>query len=528
MIRVIMFLVAVGVLALGAAWLADRPGDVTITWLRWRIDTSVMVLVSAVAAVTVIAVALWSLLRALVRSPDSLASSFRRRRGARGYQAISSGLIAIGSGDVRAARKYAHEVERIAPGEPLALMLAAQTAQLAGDRPAAEAAFRTMAQRPDTKIFGLRGLFVEAQRGEDMAAAQAYAEEAAKSAPSLAWAGQAVLEFRCAAGDWVGALGALDSNQKHGLVDKPTYRRQRAVLLTARALEIADSERERARALALEAVKLAPSLVPAAALAARLLADAQEYRKASRLLEAGWRANPHPDLAAAYAHLRLGESARDRLARVETLARQAPGHVDSALAVARAALDAREFAVAHTALKPWLASPTQRVAELMAELEALEHGNEGRAREWMTRALHAQRDPAWTADGFVSERWMPVSPVSGRLDAVQWKVPLADLTKGGNGDADARPVIDAVPSDEPPPPPPAPPPPPPKPKEQAVAIAEPLPAALPSARRRIRPEPGSRPEAVIPLVHVPDDPGPEQAPEPEPPADAPRRLRLFK
>src|SRR5262249_3009189 len=38
-----------------------------------------------------------------------------------------------------------------------------------------------------------------------------------------------------------------------------------------------------------------------------------------------------------------------------------------------------------------------------------------------------RRDPAWTADGFVSDHWMPVSPVTGRLDAFQWKEPLADL-----------------------------------------------------------------------------------------------------
>ena len=63
---------------------------------------------------------------------------------------------------------------------------------------------------------------------------------------------------------------------------------------------------------------------------------------------------------------------------------------------------------------------------LMAELEQLE-GDEGRAREWMGRALNAARDPAWTADGFVSDRWLPVSPVTGRLDAFQWKVPVAEL-----------------------------------------------------------------------------------------------------
>ena len=143
--------------------------------------------------------------------------------------------------------------------------------------------------------------------------------------------------------------------------------------------------------------------MPAAALAGRVLAEGGEPRKATRIIETAWRANPHPDLADAYAHLRFGDSARDRLARIEALAKKAPGHVESALAVARAALDAREFAIARAALTPLLAAPTQRVAMLMAELERAERGDEGRAREWMARALNAAPDPAWTADGFVSD-----------------------------------------------------------------------------------------------------------------------------
>ncbi len=82
---------------------------------------------------------------------------------------------------------------------------------------------------------------------KDAAAARAYAEEAAKAAPALGWAGQAVLEFRCAAGDWAGALAALDRNSRYGLIDKAEYQRQRAVLLTARALA-AEDERARPRA----------------------------------------------------------------------------------------------------------------------------------------------------------------------------------------------------------------------------------------------------------------------------------------
>src|SRR5262249_33124781 len=143
----------------------------------------------------------------------------------------------------------------------------------------------------------------------------------------------------------------------------------------------------------LEAVKLSPSLVPAAVLAGRLLGETGEMRKAGRIVEAAWRANPHPDLAETYAHLRSGDSARDRLTRVQALARQAQDGPEGALAVARAAIDAREFSIARVALAPYVAQPTQRVAQLMAEIEEVDTGDIGRAREWMARALHAARDP---------------------------------------------------------------------------------------------------------------------------------------
>jgi HemY protein len=513
MIRVVLFLVLVGLAAFGAAWLADRPGEVAITWLGWRIETSLMVMAVAVVAAAWAAVILWAIVRALLHSPDILWLYLRSRRGVRGYLAVSQGLIAVGSGDARTARKFADEASRIAPDEPLTLLLSAQASQLAGDRATAERAFHLMAERDDTRLLGLHGLFVEAQRREDLPTARLYAEAAAKNAPAPAWAGLAVLEFRCAAGDWTGALERLDRNMKSGLVDRVSYRRQRAVLLTARAIaEDQVRNSSRALSLALEAVKLAPTLVPAAALAGRLLGEGGDLRRAGRIVETAWKANPHPDLADTFAHLVPGDAARDRLSRVEALAAKSPGHIEGALAVARAAIDAQEFIIARDALAPLLITPTRRVAMLMAALEEREHGDEGRAREWMTRAVAARRDPAWTADGFVSERWMPVSPVTGRLDAFQWKDPLAGVGTDRaliENDKAARALIDA-----------------------------PLPGMPPPARRgRKKPATVAVAPAVIPLVHVPDDPGPEgelpldperEGPD-DPASDNWRKLRgLFK
>src|SRR6516165_5208990 len=148
MIRVVLFLILAGLIAFGFVWLADRPGEVAITWLGLRIETSVMVAAVTVALVAISAVVLWLIVWTLWRSPGRLRRAARNRRSRKGYQAISRGLIAIGSGDARAAQRLAGEAQRLSPSEPLALLLRAQSAQLHGDRPAAEAAFRAMAARP--------------------------------------------------------------------------------------------------------------------------------------------------------------------------------------------------------------------------------------------------------------------------------------------------------------------------------------------------------------------------------------------
>src|SRR6476659_639548 len=427
MIRIILFLLLIALAAAGAAWVEDQTGEVVLSWGGWRIETTLPVLALGLGLVAVASVMVWTIVRALWRMPQRVRHSRRERRHSRGRHAITHGLLAIGHGDSTAARLHADVARRHAAHDPLALLLHAQSAQLDGDREAAKTAFRAMAEREDTRLLGLRGMFIEAQRADDPVSAVMIAEEALILAPSSTWASHAVLGFRCARADWSGALAILDNNLASGLIDKPTYRRQRGVLLTARALELETVDRDASRDNVMEAVKLAPTLVPAAVLAAKYQSEAHQIRRAMRIVEAAWLAHPHPDLADAYAHVRLGDSARQRLVRMETLAAKAPGHPESALAVARAAIDASEFARAREALAPFIEAPTQRVAMLMAEIERTEHGDSGKARAWTLRAVRARHDPAWTADGYVSDRWRPVSPVTGRLDAFQWQTPVASL-----------------------------------------------------------------------------------------------------
>jgi HemY protein len=528
MFRIILFLVLIALAASGAAWVADQTGTIVLSWSGWRVEITLPVFLLLLGVTVVAAILVWAIVRGLWRAPERIRRARRERLHARGRHAITHGLLAIGHGDSSAARAHADVAKRLASNDPLTLLLHAQSAQLDGDRDGARRAFRAMAEREDTRLLGLRGLFIEAQRADDPAAAVTIAQEALRLAPSSPWASQAVLGFRCASGDWAGALSILDNDLASGLIDKARYRRQRGVLLTARALEAEASDRDLSRDTAMEAVKLAPTLIPAAVLASKYQSEAHQIRRSMRIIETAWLAQPHPDLADAYAHVRLGDSARQRLVRVETLAAKVPGHAEGALAIARAAIDASEFTRAREALQPLLATPTQRVAMLMAEIERSEHGDSGRARAWTLRAVRALHDPVWTADGYVSDRWRPVSPVTGRLDAFQWQTPLAAIPsdKSAVVEADVSapllldrrddpaavpadlPVIaeqDNSPSDVPAESPPS------EPVAPVIEVA--------AAPPLFRPRPGldkggaSVIPTVIPIVRAPDDPGVDDGPE---------------
>ena len=424
MLRLIGFLVAVALIAAGLAWLADRPGELTVEWQGLVIETSVFRAIVLLFALVAGVLLLWSTLRNVWQSPAAVGSVLARRRQKLGLDALSSGMIALGAGDRAAAMRSAIQARKSLPNEPLTHLLRAQAAQLAGDRTTARRIFEAMLASPDTEQLGLRGLFLEAQREGEAEAALHFAERAVAQNPTLPWAVDALFDLQCSQSDWAGALETLAIARKNGHVDKVKGDRRRAVLLTAQAQAAEDADPDRTLTLALEAHALAPDLVPAAAIAGRLLASRGNTPRAAKVLQRTWSRSPHPDLATAYAYARIGDSPRDRLERTKQLAALYPNSIEGPIAVANAAIEARQYEDARTALEPLLEGRlTQRVATLMARVEG-EQGDKGRVREWLARAVHAPRDPAWTADGIVADRWAPISPVTRTLDAFQWRVPV--------------------------------------------------------------------------------------------------------
>ena len=430
MIRLASWIVGSLVVAALAAWIMALPGTLTLDVAGYRMQPRLGTAVALLLLAAALVIAVWAVVRRLLTAPRILARRRAAKRREQGVEALSDAVIALQAGDPARARIMAREAQARLPDNSAARLLEARADLALGDMPAAREHYRALIASEKTALAALTGLYDQARAQQRPEAALTFARKALALAPDSGWAAQAVFDDLVRRGRWAEAVAMVNAEMPASREDKARKRRRQAVIEAARARETETSEPMAALDHALTALKLLPDFVPAALIAARIYINRDESRRAASLLRRIWRATGHPDVAALYAHVQPGASAVERLKRLRELIELPPPHRAAGMALARAAIDAYDWPLARQALEPFAGSDaTQGVASLMAEIEEGQSGDQGKAREWLARAVQAPRDPAWTADGIISDEWEPVSPVTGRLDAFEWKVPLASTAR---------------------------------------------------------------------------------------------------
>jgi HemY protein len=429
-----------GLICTAAYVLVQRPGEVSILWLGHEIHIKVWFVLVALIAATIVVVILWQLVRLIFGSPRQFVRARQDRRRRKAYRALTQGMVAVAAGDAVEAQRQAKLAGNLLNDPPLTLLLEAQAAQLGGDEKAATRYFRSMLDHPDAALLGLRGLLMQALKTGNDAAALGYARQAVTERPKTAWAVSTLLDLELRSAAWPQAEATLKRAEKLKVVEAVAARRIRAVLLTEQSRGATDLDAAIARLR--EAVKLAPDLVPARALLAATLTRAGRGREAARLIEHGWTASPHAELAAAYAQIEPAEDALARARRFERLAGLNPTHPESRIALAGANLAAGLWGPARTELEKALtevggeAAASQRLARLMAHLEEGEGADPAAARRWLIAAAAAPADPAWTCDrcGTIATTWAARCNHCHQFDSLVWRAtprPAALALDGG-------------------------------------------------------------------------------------------------
>ncbi|AZS19530.1 MULTISPECIES: heme biosynthesis protein HemY [unclassified Caulobacter] len=401
MTRVAIAFFLVAVVAVGALALAGEPGRASLEWMGWRVEMTA----AAAALLTLFSALMFTLLWRgiiwIVEAPRRAARARAEAKRKQAIEALSRGFLAVAAGDGSEARRLAQKSSELAEDAPaLVRVLAAQAAEIAGDRGGAKSAYNAMLGFPEMRLAGLRGLMLAAQADGDRQAAIRHAETAYGLARTARWAWRALLEARLEAGDWAAALELVQGALERKIVSPVVAERSRAALLAASAASLVDSPDPKARAQALDfatqAAKLKPDFAPGVVMAARLLAEDGKTSKAAGLIETAWKAEPHPALWLAYRDLKTNELPKARAQRLAGLAALKPEARESRLLRVESALIGGDPVAARAAARLLDESaPTARFAGLMARVAAA-NGQADEARAWIARGVDAPQEPDWS------------------------------------------------------------------------------------------------------------------------------------
>ena len=426
--RLVFWAIAIAALIAAATWLADNPGSLTLEWRGWRVDSTVAVLIGAVAAIAAAAAILYRAAWAVWRVPRRLRFWRGMARREKGYRTLTRGLVAVAAGEADEAKKLAARAEKLLGDPPLTKLLTAQAAQLIGDEAAARKHFTAMLEQPETAFLGLRGLVLAARGEGDDAAALDYARRAYAIRPKTPWAATTLLDLQIRRNLWREALTTLEAAIRHGILTGEDGRRRRVVVLLACSGAAGEAGEARAALdFARRAGGLDPDFLPATLRQAGLLIGGGRGRQAARLIQDAWTHAPHPELARLYLSIQEDDDPIARMRRMERLAAHNAAHAESHLALAAAAVEARLWASARKHFDEAEAAGRRdgRLCRLRADAEEAEHGDTEAARRWLLAASEAAPDPAWVCGG-CGAAWRHWTPVCGRCEGfatLAWATP---------------------------------------------------------------------------------------------------------
>ena len=435
--KIAVFVGIVALATLGAGYLIENGQDIRLS--TGSIEFSMTPFGLSIVAV-VLLLALWlvlkltglalATLRFLNGDETAISRYFDRNRERRGFAALADGMVALASGEYKAAMSSAAKAERLLNRPELTTLLTAQAAEASGDRTRATEAYKKLLGEDRTRFVGVHGLMQQKLADGDTDTALKLAERASVLRPRHEGTLNTLFRLQSDKSDWGGARKTLASKLRAGQLPRQVHTRRDAVLALAEARNrLTEGDTAGADALAIEANRHSPGLVPAAVMAAGAHMRTGGSRAAAAALRKAWTQTPHPELAAAYAGLAEGETPAARRKRFAPLLKIAPDHAETRLAEAELALAAEDFPAARKAMGTLATDhPTIRAFTVMAAIEKGEGAPETVVRAWLARAVNAPRGPQWICENchHIHAQWTPACEHCHGIDTLSWTDPPAE------------------------------------------------------------------------------------------------------
>lgn len=432
LVKLLVFVAVVIGLAYGAGLVMDSGQTVGLRLLDMEFELGP---IQALIALAVLVFVVWlvlkllglaiAVLRFMNGDETALRRFFMRNREKRGMDALLAAMLAQASGNGKLAIAKAEKAHKLLNQPQMTNLLIAQSAEMKGNRPLAEAHYKQLLTDTRTRFVAVQGLIRAKLEEGDKDKARKLAEKALAIEPAHEATQNTLLQLQTQAEDWQGARKTLQVKKSSGYLPRDVYRRRDAILALQEADRLAaEGNMTRAREAAIEANRLSPDLVPAAAAAARALVAQGKGSYAVRVIKKAWKVAPHPELAAAFAAIEPKESPAQRLQRFGKLLGYHAEAAETRMLRAELLIAAEDFPAARRALGDVAsAAPSMRALTIMAAIERGEGADEAVVRGWLALALTAPRGPQWVCQKcqHVHASWQAVCDNCGAFDTLEWR-----------------------------------------------------------------------------------------------------------
>ncbi len=432
MLRLIFFIIVIAALSIATAWVGENEGTITIRWLGYEIQTTMMLILSALLAFIIVTILFVELILYLINIPNKYRRYLEQHRQKEVLKTLTTGFAALISHDQKAANKSAKHALKLLSnkeGSELADLLAASVAQMGGDEDKAQEHYSNLLENKTTKLVGLQGLIESQLQNKNTSKAIDLARQAVIVQPDNAQAAEKLLSLYKKSGKWADIQLLLNNysrrkwNKIHGKDSE--YDAEIALAIFMRALKAKEQNDLNAEELIKQAYKHNMEFIPAIMLMVSYAQEHDEISQAANVCKKAWEKIPHEQIAELYLSLYPQLNEEKRIKLIRKLIAKNKNHPLSYYILAREYFEQGDFTTAKEyTQKALVAGETKTLAGLMLKIIEKDYTSLPEEKDkWRDILRNTSYDPAWFCDKclyIVGKSWQVECPNCHEIGYVTW------------------------------------------------------------------------------------------------------------
>lgn len=272
-----------------ASFVVDNPGDVTMLWFNYQIETSIAFMIAAITIAVIILMSFILLIRRILYAPSNFINKRTTKHLKSGLNELTHTIAALATSNIDSAEKHIHKAERLIGKTPLTLLLEAQISKSKGNEVKTQKLLESLLEYKETEFLAARSLSDNANKHENLPAALKFAKKAQSLEPKNNHSSLAVISLQTRMQQWDEAL----ANVMKAKLKRKDKKRIAALIKLMRAQSLLNNgNNEQALIIAEEASPILSNFTPATTIMANIYSKNDNNKKAISILTKALKRQP--------------------------------------------------------------------------------------------------------------------------------------------------------------------------------------------------------------------------------------------